>query len=188
MNRADRVSQAHCKQAVKEKLESLYSLIEEHYSLALSCRVDYSLRGTRAGTALSRRKFGRVSIKPSENIIRLNLGMLQDPILHDDMVNDTVAHELAHIVCHHLHPKARGHNQWWRSIALTLAGTGKRTHDYDVSAHRIRKMKRFQYQCSNPQCAKDYELSAIRHNRVLRGASYYCAVCGEDHIIKTVEK
>ena len=173
----EKIPVQQCKQAVQDKLKVLYRLAEEQLDFRGACTLRYDLKGTRAGTASVRYRRGAPSRNKVDNIIRLNQGMLQDPALHEEMVNDTIAHELAHIITGHLYPDERGHGRQWRRIARVLGGSGNRSHRLDVTHHRVRSVRRIPYHCSNENCGRTYQLTMIRHNRVLKGESYLCGHC-----------
>lgn len=85
----------------------------------------------------------------------------------DEMVNNTVPHEVAHIVawlCPLL--RAKGHDAKWSRICRSLGGTGSRTHSYDISSAR----KEYLYIVNNVE----YKLTSIRHKRVMTGNVYTC--------------
>jgi len=174
---SSKISLSQCKREVNGKLALLYRQLGEEQQFKISCTVRYDLRGTRAGTAQLHYRLGAPSNRKEDNVIYLNQGMLQDPALHQEMVDEVIPHELAHIAAGHLYPHERGHGKQWRSIALSLGCSGKRTHNYDVTEHQVRKVRRLSYRCSNELCAKPYKLTVIRHNRVLKGRRYLCRHC-----------
>jgi predicted SprT family Zn-dependent metalloprotease len=89
-------------------------------------RVSFNLTGATAGYA--HRKFGAYSV-------RFNFEMIsrEDPAAFNDMLNDTVPHELAHIVCFINSALGKNHDYGWRRVCIALGGTGKTTHDLEVN-------------------------------------------------------
>ncbi len=90
---------------------------------------------------------------------------------------DTVPHEVAHYVVDVLHGRhARPHGMEWRAVMAAFGVAPKRTCDFDLSALPVRRERRFRYRCG---CGEQ-QLSATRHNRVVRGQTRYrCRTCGQ---------
>ena len=67
----------------------------------------------------------------------------------------------------------------WRAVMEAFGVAPRRTSDFDLSDLPIRRERRFGYRCG---CA-EHQLSATRHNRVVRGQSRYrCRSCGQQLI------
>lgn len=82
----------------------------------------------------------------------------------DDMVGDTIPHEIAHIVDHVVHGVSHGHGATWKRIARSLGCTGKRCHNYKIS--RARRTTKYRYVAS---CGTEVWLSKQMHNKVQLG-------------------
>jgi SprT protein len=123
-------------------------------------KVKFFTRGTYAGKAY------RVSKVVAFNTILA----AENP---NEFIN-TVKHELAHIIVYVTYPQARDHGAEFRYILIKMGGDGKRLHNYDVSSVK-RKSIRYEYKCS----CMSYSMSAIRHNRAIRGVKYACRICRE---------
>ena len=104
---------------VQDKIESVKALVKQKYGQDMSdLIVRYDLKGRTAGWAIGQRT------------IRLNTTAIYGDEAHfKDMVNDTIPHEIAHIVCHRNPSLGRKHDYGWASVCRALGGTGKRTHD-----------------------------------------------------------
>lgn len=86
----------------------------------------------------------------------------------NDMIGDTIPHEMAHIVDCFVHGRPQQpHGPRWKSIARRLGCTGKRTHNYNVE--KARKTKQFQYEAT---CGSKVFLGTGRHNKIQRGYTY----------------
>lgn len=85
----------------------------------------FNLRGGVAGYAS--RRGGHYGI-------RLNLDMLTrgDPEVLRDMLEDTIPHEIAHLICYARPELGRNHDAGWARVCRQLGGTGGRTHSMDV--------------------------------------------------------
>jgi len=88
-------------------------------------------------------------------------------------LEDTIPHEVAHILTEILFPDAKqGHGPEWKSIMKKLGVVPNRHHTYDVSScfknnHR--------YVCS---CERVFSLSNLKHKKINSGkSSYSCPSC-----------
>ena len=91
----------------------------------------------------------------------------------DDMTEDTIAHEMAHIVDFVIHGKNNGHNLLWKRIARKLGCSGERTHNYEVT--KARRTTKHIYVAS---CGTEVKLGTQRHNKVRRGSMYIVSRTG----------
>jgi SprT protein len=112
--------------------------------------------------------------KSSENIISFNAVLLAENEKH--FMEDTIPHEIAHVLCYAIHGWIRSaqggishHGTEWKAIMRALGCVPSRCHDLDVSNVK-RKMRSFSYFC--PDCKACFTLSAIRHNRAVKGTAY----------------
>jgi len=88
----------------------------------------------------------------------------------------TPPHEVAHHVVHQLHGDRgiRPHGPQWQEVMAAFGVEPSRCHDYRLDNLSRRRQKRYRYCC---QC-QEHDLSANRHNRVLRGEqTYLCRRC-----------
>ena len=85
----------------------------------------------------------------------------------DDMTQDTIPHEIAHIVDRFVNLKSNNHNARWRRIARTLGCTGKRCHSIPTERARKRAPKRrVQYIAD---CGSEIWVTMTIHNKIQRG-------------------
>lgn len=103
------------------KTKEVMQKANEMYNLNIDLEVKVDIRGSRiAGQAC--RKWGNY-------IVRLNpLFCQQHPA---DMMEDTIPHEVAHIVCFAL-KCCDGHGKNWKRIAKSLGCSGERCHSLKV--------------------------------------------------------
>jgi len=98
----------------------------------------------------------------------------------DAYINRTVVHEFAHIIVFCNFPKAKAHGREFKMLMRVFGSDGTRCHSYDLRSivpHKVRKTaQRFEYKC---KCSR-HELSALRHNRILKGSVYTCKRCNTD--------
>jgi|SRR5690554_3624671 len=108
--------------------------------------------GTTLGRAIGGRK------------ILLNSQLLNDELFNKGRaVNETIPHEVAHIVCQNFPHLGRRHDAGWKRVCLALGGDGKRCHAERVK--RLRKTKKFIYEVDG----NTFELGSCHHKRLQQG-------------------
>ncbi len=82
----------------------------------------------------ARQKYGKL-------ILRLNPKAIVENF--DDMLNDTIPHEIAHLVTYINRSLGKNHNRGWQRICLALGGNGKRCIHvkYDLDAPTLEERK-----------------------------------------------
>ena len=93
----------------------------------------------------------------------------------DAMLEETIAHELAHLLVYRLFGRrASAHGQEWQAIMHQwFRVEPQRTHNFDLNGLDVRRQQRFAYYCD----CRPHELSTVRHRRALRGVDYRCVAC-----------
>lgn len=90
----------------------------------------------------------------------------------------TPPHEVAHHVVARFHEgrRVRPHGPEWQSVMRAFGLEPSRCHDFDLEGVTTRRQRRYRYRCA----CREHELSATRHNRMVRGERIYiCRSCGE---------
>jgi SprT protein len=128
----------------------------------------FDLRGQAAGQACWGRD-GRPELRFNLNIAR------SDPAA---FVEETVTHEVAHLVTFACFGRTPPHGREWRAVMRFLGiDQPQRCHDYAVDEAQVRRQRRWRYRCH----CRSHELSTTRHNRLQAGrARYRCLHCGSD--------
>jgi predicted SprT family Zn-dependent metalloprotease len=85
----------------------------------------------------------------------------------DEMVLNTIPHEMAHIVDMFMNGCSNGHNHVWQRIAHRLGCEGDRCHTMQVQ--RARRTKKYVYITS---CGQEWKAGAVRHKNIQRGVVY----------------
>lgn len=156
---------AELKRRVEDKLTNSIKLVEAHIKDVKIIRpvVFYDLKGHVAGQAWGKYK------------IKLNLDILNDPRYQEDMLNDTLPHELAHCVVSQLWPnKNKPHGSYWAYIMESILKIpATRCHQYETVAARKPRAKEFMYECN---CGPHPVTSTI-HRRIQAGRIYTCRRC-----------
>ena len=147
---------------VSDKLKELRLKTRELFEVKIDPTISYDLRGQAAGQANYR-----------HNVIRLNRELLEKYTA--DFIDQTIPHEFAHLVAYQVYgSRIKPHGKEWKSVVLALGAKPVRTHSYEATP--TRRLKRFRYQCDCPDSL--YEITSVRHNRILRGHIYLCKKCG----------
>lgn len=109
----------------------------------------------------------------NKNTIKLNIRLLKR---HPDHLEQTVAHELAHLISVALYglEAGRGHGTNWQNVMRRLGFSPDRTHSLDTSGLRRTHEVKGKAKCS----CRTFELKARRFNKILNGAKYRCLNCG----------
>lgn len=155
---------------VRQKLDSLLPSVTEYVGHELpEVRIRTDLRGNVAGQARIQKCYLTDTVSYE---LRINAeALLRYP---DDTLNETVPHELAHIVAYEVHGKVHAHGPEWQRIARHLGASGDRCHSLKLTP--ARQTKRYIGTCS----CREHKLSAVKRNRILLGTQYYvCRRCRE---------
>lgn len=129
--------------------------------------LDFSLRGRCAGQARFERS--------GSTALRLNLQLLADN--RDDFLEQTIPHEVAHLVVNWLarksRQKPRPHGPEWRAVMQDCFGLPPtRCHSYRTTAART-VPRPFLYRCT----CREHRLTSIMHNRIRQSARALCKAC-----------
>ena len=110
-------------QQVAENTKACFDKAKELYGLDLSrVHIRFDLKGRAAGQACRR---------GSQYAIRYNHDMLTREAF-DHVLNNTVPHEVAHIVCFMDPRLGSDHNSGWERVCKALGGTGATRHKEEV--------------------------------------------------------
>lgn len=112
-------------------------------------------------------------------VIELNSIYLRDHT--EAMLDETLPHELAHLLVFHLcgqrrlrRRDVRPHGPLWQRIMREwFEAEPERTHSFDAAGIRARRQRRWRYRCD----CRTHALSTVRHRRAETGARYLCRAC-----------
>jgi len=148
------------RQQVQERVSQLIARVEELYSLKLpKIDIRFDLRGAAAGIA-------GYTQGGTQLYMRFNQDMMQNSGW-DHLFDNTVPHELAHIVCFVAPRLGRDHDSGWRRVCRALGGNGESRHTQQVT---YAKGKTFYY---TTNMGHTVAMSVIRHRRIQQGHRYY---------------
>lgn len=144
-------------QQVLDKCKAVLATASAMYNMDLShVAIRFDLKGRAAGQAGKR---------GSHLYMRFNRDMLTREAF-DHVINNTVPHEIAHIVCFKNPTLGSGHNSGWERVCRQLGGTGATRHNEDVV---YGKGTTYEYTSTT---GHKIRLSEQRHNSIQRGQSF----------------
>ena len=95
---------------------------------------------------------GRCCYKGRENKYTLKFPILAFNLWFKEgnmeQIEDTILHEIAHVLCREMHGNRHGHDSYWRFIARSIGCSGER-----CASSNIRQYK-YVYEC--PKCGKKF--------------------------------
>ena len=113
----------------QHEIERVLGKARELFNFTPSIETRFDNMGRIAGEA--RHRYGRYTL-------RLNLQLLTPEYAHEAV--DTIAHEIAHLVCYFNPRLGKNHDAGWRRVCIMLGGSGSRTHELPLKkARRTRK-------------------------------------------------
>jgi len=116
--------------------------------------ITYDLKGQCAGQA----------IHTHDNRLKLRINLEAVRKDFQDMVNETIPHEVAHLVCFLRPSLGRNHNRGWKNVCQALGGTASRTHSIELT--RAKKVKRFVYILED---GSEVKLTKGKHEKIQSG-------------------
>lgn len=144
-------------QEVQAKVAALIAQANQRYNIVLPpVEVRFDLEGRSAGQA---------GVKQGRYYLRFNSSMMQRSSW-DHIINDTVPHEVAHLVCFYKPTLGRQHNPGWKQVCRYLGGSGLRCHSEEVVYSRGQT---YAYTTSTGAVIN---LSQIMHHKIQKGAAY----------------
>ncbi len=158
------------------KVKLCLQLVEGRHGLDLPIpTIDYSMVGATSGQA---------NLKTWA--IKLNSILLMENL--EEMINDTVPHEVAHLAVHAVYPNRRVvHGPEWATMMILFGLEPTRCHNYDTT-NSSRKRRAWTYICACEHERgknKTHLLGAKRHRKQqAQGLTYYCRDCRAFLVLK----
>lgn len=116
-------------QAMTNRTQEVLNKAEALYGVKINPTIAFNLRGRVAGWAGC--KFCALTRKATQFSLRFNREIIQGDHF-EDMMKNTVPHEIAHLICFSRPELGRNHDAGWKQVCMALGGDGKRAHNYDV--------------------------------------------------------
>jgi SprT protein len=149
---------AEVKAKVADAIRLARQIYRRHFDMP---RISYGVRGAVAGKA-----------SLSEWEVKLNATLLKENA--QEMVSDTVVHEVAHLVTRAMHGRAvASHGDEWKSVMRSLGVNPSRTHSFDVTNAAVGRLV-FKWGCG----CREAVFSDRKHHKLVGGQRYVtCRKC-----------
>ena len=134
------------------------------YGVKIEPTVTFDLKGRTMGQANYR-----------DNVLRFNLTALSVDGGWKHLYEETVPHEVAHLVQYTIGPRDRKanppHGRIWQGVMRQLGHKPEVYHSIDLP--KARQRRTFEYVCG----CRTHTISSVIHNRINKGYSYKCRTC-----------
>lgn len=150
--------------SIMERVQELYEFGCKTYNVPVTkIDVRFDIRGLCAGMA------------SSAGYVRFNMFIAENNL--SEFMNDTVPHEVAHMVAYGVSRRTgkrlQPHGYEWQAICRKLGGNAKRCHSFQVEE----KVKPHRYVCL--KCGKVHDVSPRKSNSIQRaGVDRVRCSCG----------
>ncbi len=149
--------------AVKNKINECIATAQRTYNITVpDVQVRFDLTGRAAGQA---------GMKYGKHYVRFNVNHMQlGGQTWEHLLNDTVPHEIAHIICFANPTLGRGHDSGWKRVCLAVGGNGKRLYSEQDAPEAIAAIRPFVYITTR---GHEVRVTKVIHTKIqTRGASY----------------
>jgi len=166
------------KSEVYKRVDHFISVANEEYGHSMEGPyVRFDKRGTCGGTANSQLME-----------LNFNAGLMLEN--WDEYMNQVIPHEVAHLVKARVFGSNRkgrmmsSHGGYWKQVMRAFGLEPDRCHSMDTSKFKQFKspVRKFIYEC--PCCQQEVILTAVRHNRMVRGTHNYSIHSGNRLVLK----
>jgi predicted SprT family Zn-dependent metalloprotease len=150
---------------VQAKFNEVKVLAEKIYGINCGLlKLKTTLVGTSAGLATMAFPKGLPKLEINLNINAINGTDEQ----RDHVINNTIAHEMAHIVNYLLPSSGNNHNRGWQRVCRNLGGDGNATYSVKKVGN-ISSSVKYLYEVNGNRVF----MGKIRHNRTQRRSTVY---------------
>ncbi len=106
--------------------------------------------------------------------VNLNLFYLLNE--HENMIEDTIPHEIAHLIAFRVYGRIKPHGWQWQSVMRSFGLDPVRCHEYEDKDVRtgIRRTRQFTYTCL---CSQPVTCGLNVHNKIQKGRNHFCRKC-----------
>lgn len=117
----------HTIREARQEVEKCLERAKELFGFDADVDVSFDKRGRCAGTA---------HFCMGEYALKFNRQLLEDEFW-SELVDETIPHEIGHLVCYFDPTLGKNHNQGWRRVCRMLGGRGDRTHNMPLKRARV---------------------------------------------------
>ena len=171
-------------QQIKAKVAEVVKLAKELYDFPISVQaITMTFRRTGQAAAQAGVRRNRATGK-STYLLKFSLEAAA--LNPDEMLNDTIPHEVAHLVNFWDKRTGDDHNPGWKNVCRRLGGTGVRCHSQKLTKTKYRRQYLYITDGGTERIVK----SAAKHNRIQRGTRYTTSktreVYGAEHFVRVI--
>lgn len=151
---------------VRARCQEVIAKANQLFGLTLNPVITFDIRGTTAGSVRASRVMNPITrvVTVTSCKIRFNHAMILNDGF-DHIMNNTIPHEIAHLVCYYRPELGKSHNRGWKRVCQMLVGNGVRCHREEV-----------QYAAGGVEytasCGTKVVFSKHRHTKIQRGVTY----------------
>lgn len=159
---------SNVRNAFEAKMNETLAKCQRYYKMPLpTVELIFKQMGHSAGQALYNPLTG-------EATIHINPDYLENH--YESMLNQTMPHEVSHIVASFVHRKNCGHGPLWKMVCTWAGIPATRCHQYSLEGVKVKQYnKPFQYAC---KCRK-WQFTARKHKTLQTpGRWSECRACG----------
>ena len=152
---------------IRAKVKECVSLAKQLYGFPLTygqIDITFKSKGQAAASAWMK---GFKWTAPEDKTYGLKFSTESASLDSDEMLNDTVPHEVAHLVCMYNESLGKNHDYGWVRVCKALGGSGSRTHNQTLTKGVYKSQYLY-------QTASGYQTKCgpAVHKRIQRGATY----------------
>ena len=157
-------------EAVKIKLAEA----QEKFGVDMSdVKIELNIKGYRVAGQACAPRYNRKTRRTMPYRVRFHPEYVMNHL--KEMVEVTIPHEVAHIVCMKDPSFGRGHNAGWRRVDILLGGTGDATHNmmdgFNAARAKSPSRNRSQYLYRTTK-GVEVPMGPVRHRKCQAGAVY----------------
>ena len=164
-------------ETVRNKVQSVIAIAESKYGKLPEIDVRFDLRGKAAGQAQWRKSWvdGAHDFEMRFNREHISLGGKT----FEHLVDDVVAHEIAHIICAYKPVLGKNHDIGWQRVCRDIGGNGERCYKTEDAPEAVAKHSPYIYTTH-----KGYEvrITTRTHNKIQRQGAEYAFRNGKGRI------
>lgn len=154
------MNKAKCKDIVKLQLKEAGRMFFNNEDIFNNTVICFELKSSNT--------WAWAEYRPVDNFSKISFNYYAAAQFINDFINDTIPHEIAHLVCF-IEPRyGKNHNKGWKSVCRQLGGNGKIRSQIKVP--QLPGTILYRYVAA--KTGKEVLLTPIRHNKLQSGRVY----------------
>jgi len=149
----------------RQEVEKCLERAKELFGFNADVDISFDKRGRIAGMAHN---------SPNGYALKFNHQLLENEHW-GELIDETIPHEVAHIVCYFNPTLGKNHDQGWRRVCRMLGGRGDRTHNMPLKRARVTRKALYEIN------GKTVHVGLTVHRRIQQGRAYNMRSAGRIH-------